>query len=71
MRTSMQKNSSTQPEKSLPDIVGMNMVAEAGYPNVVCPVIFLSGCNLRCPYCLNSSISRRADPRRSSPSRTL
>jgi len=37
-------------------LAGMNPVAEAGFPDVICPVIFLTGCNLRCPYCLNSSL---------------
>jgi len=43
---------------SLPSIkiAGMNPVAEAGFPDKICPVIFLRGCNLRCPYCLNGSI---------------
>jgi len=36
--------------------VGFNPLAEAGYPDVECPVVFLQGCNLRCPYCLNASI---------------
>jgi len=40
----------------VPDIASMNPVAEAGSPNVICPVVFLTGCNLRCAYCLNSSI---------------
>jgi pyruvate formate lyase activating enzyme len=40
----------------IPDIVGINPVAEAGFPDVICPVVFLAGCNLRCSYCLNSSI---------------
>lgn len=41
----------------LPLIVGMNDVAEAGYPDVLCPVIFVPSCNFRCPYCLNASIA--------------
>jgi pyruvate formate lyase activating enzyme len=52
------------PENELPPIVGMNMVAEAGYPDVVCPAVFLPGCNLRCPYCMNASI---VDPSGSLP----
>jgi len=41
--------------EALPPVVGFNGVAEAGFPDVMCPVMFLAGCNLRCPYCMNSS----------------
>jgi len=34
-------------------VSGYNDIAEAGFPNVLCPVIFLEGCNFKCPYCLN------------------
>ena len=44
-----------QPEiKNHPRIVALNSVSEAGFPGVVCPVIFLPGCNFKCPYCMNS-----------------
>lgn len=39
-----------------PPIVSFNEVAEAGYPDIVAPVIFLPFCNLRCPYCLNADV---------------
>lgn len=38
----------------LTPIIGLQPVAEAGFPDVTCPVIFLPGCNFRCPYCMNS-----------------
>ncbi len=37
-------------------IVKMNSIAEAGFPDVMCPVIFLGGCNFKCPYCLNADL---------------
>jgi pyruvate formate lyase activating enzyme len=37
-------------------IVAMNRIAEAGFPDHIWPVVFVAGCNLRCPYCLNASI---------------
>jgi len=30
--------------------------AEVGFPEDICPVVFVDGCNLRCPYCLNTKI---------------
>jgi len=41
----------------LPDIYGFNKTSEAGV-NVFAPSIFLKGCNLRCPYCINARLVR-------------
>jgi pyruvate formate lyase activating enzyme len=48
----MQSNS----DDLLPPIVHIHEIAEAGFPDIICPVIFLPACNLRCPYCLNAKI---------------
>jgi pyruvate formate lyase activating enzyme len=38
-------------------VSGFSDVAEtAGFPQEIFPVIFLEGCNFRCPYCINSSL---------------
>jgi len=37
-------------------VAGYNDIAEAGFPDVLCPVIFLEGCNFKCPYCLNHKL---------------
>jgi pyruvate formate lyase activating enzyme len=42
--------------ESFPTIVGLNSIAEAGFPDILCPAIFISGCNLRCPYCMNKNV---------------
>ena len=42
---------------SLPKIYGFNKMSEAGV-DVFAPSIFLGGCNLRCPYCMNARLSR-------------
>lgn len=34
-------------------------ISEAGFPNVICPVVFLDGCNFKCPYCLNARLVAR------------
>jgi len=47
---------------AIPPIVAFNAVAEAGYPDVECPAIFVSGCNLRCPYCMNHKIVLNEPP---------
>lgn len=39
--------------KKLPDIKGFNECSETG-TDTFAPSIFLEGCNLRCPYCMNS-----------------
>ena len=36
--------------------VGINRISEAGPKDQFWPVVFMSGCNLRCPYCLNADI---------------
>ena len=40
----------------IPPIVGLNPVAEAMSPDLFCPVIFLPGCNMHCPFCLNDNV---------------
>lgn len=39
----------------LPNIYGFNKTSEAGV-NIFSPSIFLKGCDLRCPYCMNSKL---------------
>lgn len=41
----------------IPKIYGFNKTSEAGV-NVFAPSIFVQGCNLKCPYCLNSSLAK-------------
>lgn len=41
--------------KQFPKIYGMNKTSEA-CPDVLSLSIFLSGCNLRCPYCMNCKL---------------
>jgi len=36
--------------------VAINRISESGPNEKFWPVVFLDGCNLRCPYCLNESI---------------
>ena len=38
-----------------PEIMGFNKTSEAGF-NLFATSIFLFGCNLRCPYCVNGRI---------------
>jgi len=40
-------------------VAGYNDIAEAGFPDVLCPVIFLEGCNFKCPYCLNAKLVKK------------
>lgn len=40
---------------NLPTIYGFNKTSDAG-PDVLAYSIFLGGCNLRCPYCMNSKL---------------
>jgi len=40
---------------NFPKIYGFNKCTEAG-KNLFAPSIFLGGCNLRCPYCMNSAL---------------
>lgn len=42
-------------KSNFPILCGFNECSEAGKDNFV-PVIFLSRCNLRCPYCMNSDL---------------
>jgi pyruvate formate lyase activating enzyme len=47
--------------KSLPKIVGFNINSEME-DFLFCPTVFLEGCNLRCPYCMNADIiNKRID----------
>jgi pyruvate formate lyase activating enzyme len=41
---------------SLPPVSGETPIAMIGNPVVTMPGIFIGGCNLRCPYCINRSI---------------
>ncbi len=41
--------------RTYPQIYGFNHFSEAG-PDEFSPSIFLGGCNLRCPYCMNSKL---------------
>jgi pyruvate formate lyase activating enzyme len=38
-------------------VVAINRISEGGPPGRFWPVVFVGGCNLRCPYCLNVSIA--------------
>lgn len=49
METSIKTN------KSFPPIMGFNATSEAGFDRFASS-IFLFGCNLRCPYCMNGRI---------------
>jgi pyruvate formate lyase activating enzyme len=40
-------------------VAGYSDIAEAGFPDVLCPVIFLEGCNFKCPYCLNAKLVKK------------
>jgi pyruvate formate lyase activating enzyme len=40
---------------NLPLIYGFNKASEIG-PDILAPCIFLKGCNLRCPYCMNAKL---------------
>jgi len=43
---------------NLPIIRGFNKTSEAGF-DVFATSIFLGGCNLRCPYCMNANLVRK------------
>ena len=45
------------------NIVGFQKITLLDYPNKVACTIFTSGCNLRCPFCHNSSIVLGTDTR--------
>lgn len=47
--------SSQEDEVCLPYIMGFNKTSEAGF-NLYATSIFLFGCNLRCPFCMNGRI---------------
>lgn len=42
-------------QNRLPEIMGFNKTSEAGF-NLFATSVFLFGCNLRCPYCMNGRI---------------
>ena len=44
--------------KELPVIRAFNESSEIGR-NVFAPCIFLEGCNLRCPYCMNAKLAQK------------
>lgn len=41
---------------------GLEKVSMNDYPGLVATVVFIPGCNLRCPYCHNASLIRRPFP---------
>ena len=43
-------------ENKIPPLVGFSSFAEAGFPTMIWPVVFVPWCNFRCPYCLNAEI---------------
>lgn len=51
------------PEFKVP-IVELLPVAEAGFPDIISPVIFTPGCNFRCRYCLNTDVVLDNMPKR-------
>jgi len=46
---------------NLPPLYWKTPIADVGYPRIPMPAIHVSGCNLRCPYCLNMSMIRGRD----------
>lgn len=40
----------------LPPIRATSPIADVGYPGTIMPALFLSGCDFRCPYCLNHQL---------------
>lgn len=52
-------------------IVGINRISEAGPVDKFWPVVFLEGCNMRCPYCLNASIIDQSKLREHIPIKTI
>jgi len=51
-------------------ICGFNKSSEAG-PDIFAPSIFLGGCNLRCPYCMNSRLIFECDKMDNIPLSTI
>lgn len=45
----------TNVNSEIPDIMGFNKTSEAGF-DVFASSIFLFGCNMRCPYCMNGRL---------------
>jgi pyruvate formate lyase activating enzyme len=43
-------------DDELPIISGFSFIADFGYPSRICSSIFISGCNMRCPYCINRDL---------------
>lgn len=48
-------------------IQGLQPIGEAGFPSVICPVIFIGGCNFTCPYCLNADLVKNPKDRKFIP----
>ncbi len=42
----------------LPNIYSTTPIADIGYPRKPVPAMHISGCNLRCPYCINNKMIR-------------
>jgi pyruvate formate lyase activating enzyme len=40
----------------MPPVAGVTPIAMIGNPTITMPGIFIGGCNLRCPYCINRAI---------------
>ena len=51
---------------TLPIIAGFNKSSEAG-PDIFAISVFMYGCNLRCPYCMNTSLVLPCEPTRQVP----
>lgn len=45
----------------LPPISGTSPIADVGWPRIAMPVLFIPGCNLRCPYCINRELVLRPE----------
>lgn len=42
----------------LPPVYSTTPIADIGYPRFPVPAMHISGCNLRCPYCINAEMIR-------------
>ena len=45
------------------DIVGHQKISFIDYPHKICSVLFIGGCNFRCPYCHNGHIVQSQVPK--------
>lgn len=51
-----------KPSKSTPDLMeigGFQRVSLIDYPGKITSIVFLTGCNMRCPFCHNSDLALR------------